>query len=81
VIVDFHHFTFYLINIHPSSSSIQPNSTPIPTAIPSIMNVTCEEVLGHISQIKKAIRQGIHEKNIKAMMKEKKAALVSRFVI
>lgn len=81
MIVDFHHFTFFRVNIHRSSSSVQPDPAPIPAAIPSIMNVTREEVLSHISQIEKAIRQGIHEKNIKAVMKEKKPALVSGFVI
>jgi hypothetical protein len=81
VIVDFHLFTFFLINIHQSSSSIQPDTAPVPAAIPFIMSVTHEELLRHISQIKQAIRQGIREKNIKAVMKAKKAALVSGYII
>jgi hypothetical protein len=45
------------------------------------MSVTREEVLGHISQIEQAVRQGIREKNIKAVMKAKKAVLVSGYII
>jgi hypothetical protein len=62
VIVDFHCFTFFLINIHQSSSSIQPDAAPVPAAVPFIMSVTREEVLGHISQIEQAVCQGIREK-------------------
>jgi hypothetical protein len=70
VIVDFHRF---------DQSSIQPD--PAPAADPSIMNVTPQQVLGHISEIEQAIRNGIREKNIKAVMKEKKSALVSGYII
>jgi hypothetical protein len=45
------------------------------------MSVTREEVLGHISQIEQAVRKGIHQKNIKAVMKAKKLALVSGYII
>jgi hypothetical protein len=76
VIVD---FIFSLFPYqHPS---IQPDAAPVPAAVPFIMSVTREELLRHISQIEHAVRQGIREKNIKAVMKAQKAALVSGYII
>jgi hypothetical protein len=67
---------------HPSIFIIHPaRLRTIPAANPSIMNITCEQLLGQISQIEQAIHQGICDKNIKAVMKEKKVGLVSGYVI
>ena len=41
------------------------------------MEVTLEKLLGKIIEIENAIRHGLQMGNIKAIMKEKKAALVS----
>jgi hypothetical protein len=41
------------------------------------MNVTAQQVSAHISQIEKAVRNGLHTANIKAVMKDQKQALVS----
>ena len=40
------------------------------------MNVTPQQVLGHITAIETAVRNGLLLGNIKAVMKEQKAALV-----
>jgi hypothetical protein len=45
------------------------------------MNVTSQHVRVQISDIEQAIRHGLREKNIKAVMKEKKAALVSGYIV
>ena len=41
------------------------------------MNITLEQVLGQISDIKIAMQKGLHIGNIKAVMKEQKNVLVS----
>jgi hypothetical protein len=44
------------------------------------MNVTAQQVLGHISQIENAVRNGLQTRSIKAVMKEQKRALVSKIL-
>jgi hypothetical protein len=41
------------------------------------MNVTAQQVTAQIAQIEKAVRNGLHKANIKAVMKDQNRALVS----
>jgi hypothetical protein len=41
------------------------------------MNITCEQVISQVNDIETAIRHGLREQNIQAVMKEKRKAIVS----
>ena len=60
-----------------SSTSIHPSIHPDPVAVPIFnMNMTPQQVLGHITAIETVVCNGLHFGNIKAVMKEQKVALV-----
>ena len=60
-----------------SSTSIHPSIHPNPMATLIFnMNVTPQQVLGHITAIETAVRNGLLSGNTKVVMKEQKAALV-----